>query len=176
MFYRTPGFYHIPGTQSSYQVKKPTAKISPIAVGVYHGKTNDCAIRACVNANPEVAYHETERKAQLLGYNPGEGAFLKTWWNLFINSNFELEGVYGTCKKALTISTYSIGMQDKGVISNFVRYPKAMQLKTAIKKFPVGNYIFVITGHVVACVDGELIDTQAIKETERVVAVFKLKD
>lgn len=140
-------------------------KIQPIATGAYKlGETKDCTVRALANAS-NMLYHEAHEILKKHGRKDRHGCFDRHWTPAYLESGFICKGAFGTTIKAVHFARDFNVPQYKG-----------MNLKKAMQVFSEGRYIFMIRGHAMAVIDGELIDTAGVLENSYVSVVFQFKE
>lgn len=127
---------------------------------------NDCTVRALASAN-SMRYDKAHKLLKKFGRKDRKGAFFGTMLNAYNEVGFELKTIHGntgTAKDARNICSY-FG-------ANY-HFKKGITLGKLLPNLAIGNYIVNITGHAIAVVDGEIIDTSDNSANKRVIAVFK---
>lgn len=142
--------------------------VRPIATGATFSKEKkDCTVRALANA-ANFPYHVAHDILEYHGRRPHNGCRCEHWGPAYLNNGFELFGVYGTTYAALA---FKRGLQD--LVKDLKFYESGMTLKKFLRTKPEGTYIAVMRGHAFTIIEGDLVDTGAIKENTRICALFK---
>lgn len=144
--------------------------IVPFASGsVNPAEKNDCAVRAASNASglPYEFIHEVMEE---FGRKMFSGCSLKTISSAYKELGFVLAGVCGTTKAA----NYA-GYCEQEVSGKTVTRYKGITLQNFLLANPKGSFVCIIRGHVLAIVDGLLIDANPVKGKSRIAAFWKIK-
>ena len=170
--------YFIPGT-SVFSKPKLRKYVQPVATGALNADdSNSCCVRAMANTHPSISLMEAAEIAKNFGRVKGEGMEPQQYFPMFTKNGYELIGVFGDSYNARYMKKY-LTKHYLDTYNNQIMFPKfnaAVSLKKAVEKFNEGSYIFIIKGHAIACVDGDIIDTHASPAGSRVFCVFKLID
>lgn len=139
---------------------------TPVSKGAscsgFIAEKNDCLVRAIANA-ASIPYSQAHEICSRNGRVNGSGAFFETVIASATEAGFELSGVFGTTGSA---------MWYKRNQKNITHY-KGMCLKHGIQYFSQGRYLIHIRGHILAVVNGKVIDTHAAPEKKSICAVYK---
>lgn len=137
----------------------------PIAAGKRSSsikESKDCTVRALANTS-YLSYEESHSLMEMYGRKRNKGAQMKVFDRAYISMGFELMGVYGTTAAAKHYRHQK----------NIHDISKGLTLNNALKLLQEGSYIVLVSGHALAVVDGEVIDTFPSKSGTRVVAIYK---
>lgn len=138
--------------------------IYPNHVGFIDDDTNNCAVRALANASGETldwAYTVFQRA----GRRKHRGASISMLHAVYTAAGLSLVGVYGGTKQAIQ---FWLETQQPPEYNGMT----LGRLLTTIKP---GRYVAVVTGHAVAIVDNQVIDTGALLSNRRVTALYKVE-
>ena len=143
--------------------------INPVFRGVtcadsalFAGKeTNDCTVRALASAS-KMPYEDAHILLNKHGRKNHIGASFRSMMNAYLEAGFELKSVHGTTQNAKWVARHTNMFACEGIT-----------LAKILPKLGKGSYILNVTGHAVAVVDGNLIDTFPNPVGKRVIAVFK---
>ena len=137
--------------------------IYPNHAGFIDDDTNNCAVRALANASGEplqwafMAFQQAGRRKH-------RGASIRMLHAVYTAAGLSLVGVYGRTKQAIQ---FWIETQQPPEYNGMT----LGRLLTTIKP---GRYVAIVTGHAVAIVDNQVIDTGELLSNRRVTAVYKL--
>ena len=138
--------------------------IYPNHVGFIDDDTNNCAVRALANASGEplqwafMAFQQAGRRKH-------RGASISMLHTVYTAAGLSLVGVYGGTKQAIQ---FWLETQQPPEYNGMT----LGRLLTTIKP---GRYVAVVTGHAVAIVDNQVIDTGALLSNRRVTALYKVE-
>lgn len=124
-------------------------------------ESNDCTVRALANAS-NIPYKSAHDLLKKHGRKSGCGCNSDVWHKAYTEAGFKLLGLYGTTARTRHISK-KIGVSPKSGIS----------IGRLLPSLGNGRYIVVITGHALAIVDGNIIDTGFSKSGASVVALYR---
>jgi len=124
-------------------------------------ENNDCTVRALANAG-NIAYEDAHILLKKHGRKSWCGSTFTTMQKAYNEAGFALESVHGTTYAAKYVARVTGYLAEEGTT-----------LAKIVPKLGKGSYIVNVTGHAVAVVDGELIDTYDNPANKRVIAVFK---
>lgn len=130
----------------------------------FDNEENDCTVRALANAYG-MPYKLAHRIMAKQGRKPKAGLHPTETHAALIRLGFELEGVYGTTKKARFLAKL------------LSRQPKAgTTLGTLLSRIGLGRYVVTIRGHALAIVDGEVLDYGNNLANSSVATVYRLPE
>jgi hypothetical protein len=141
-----------------------SSTIAPISIGKTSPSArekDDCSVRALANA-ADIDYEDAHYCLKEHGRIFGEGVFFETYHRAYLSAGFELFGVYGTTNSAKYIKHKTKVQSKPGLV-----------LSNLLPTIQDGAYIVMVSGHALAVIDGEIIDTERNKANKRVVAVYK---
>lgn len=129
---------------------------------LFAGKeTNDCTVRALASASG-MHYEKAHALLKKNGRKDRCGARFYTMKKAYNEANFSLHSVHGTTIQAKYVARITSTKAQEGIT-----------LGKLLPKLTKGSFIVNVTGHAVAVVNGELIDTFDNPAGKRVIAVFK---
>jgi len=144
--------------------------IAPFSTGnVNPAEKNDCAVRAASNASG-LPYEFVHEVMEEFGRKMFSGSTLKTITNAYKELGFVMAGVCGTTAAAIYAGYCEQEVNGKTAI----RY-KGITLQNFLLANPKGSFVCIIRGHVLAVVDGRLIDANPVKGKSRIAAFWKVK-
>jgi hypothetical protein len=147
-------------------MSKVRSVIKPIACGEVAAKwgmkdDNACTVRALANA-AEITFPEAYETLKKYGRKDMHGAFPDVFVPAYKDYGFELAATFGTTNSAIYMARMFKVPRKAGItLSRILPYLKD------------GSYIVTVTGHALAVVDGEIIDTVSNSGAKSVCAVFK---
>jgi hypothetical protein len=128
------------------------------------GESKDCTVRALANVTG-IAYSEAHHLLETIGLREANsGAHFSNYHKAYLKAGAKRIAFFG--KKGVLRSKT---VQDKDVISGTYT---GMTFETALRHYHTGRYIFIMTGHAVAVINGHIYDTGARRAGRRMVAVF----
>ena len=143
-----------------------TSVIKSSTKGAYkQGESNDCTVRALANSNG-MAYDEAHLIMKTCGRADRKGARLGAVLDAF--EKLKLKPVF--------ISTNTKDGRYLRKHFNYQPWDDGMSLGKAIKRFNKGRYIALVDSHVVALVDGALIDTFDNRSRQYLRALFEVRE
>lgn len=137
--------------------------IYPNHAGFIDDDTNNCAVRALANASGETlewAYTVFQRA----GRRKHRGASIRMLHAVYTAAGLSLVGVYGRTKQAIQFWLETQQPPDYN----------GMTLGRLLTTIKPGRYVAIVTGHAVAIVDNQVIDTGELLSNRRVTALYKL--
>lgn len=141
-----------------------TSLIKSSTKGAYkQGESNDCTVRALANSTG-MTYDEAHFVMKSCGREDRKGARLCTVLNAF--ENLKLKPVF-----------ISANTEDGRYLRkhfNYQPWDDGISLGKAVKRFNKGRYIALVNSHVVALVDGALIDTFDNRSRQYLRALFEV--
>lgn len=129
---------------------------------MYPGEQKDCTVRALTNIGC-MDYAEAHEFLKGYGRINGEGLLMDRCHEAYMEAGLECIGVFGDTWLARWFS---------GVVGHEKRQ-KGCTLKTFIEKHQEGSYVVYIKGHVLALVDGDIVDLMDNSANARVLAAWK---
>ena len=126
--------------------------------------TNNCAVRALANASGETlewAYTVFQRA----GRRKHRGASISMLHAVYTAAGLSLVGVYGGTKQAIQFWLETKQPPEYN----------GMTLGRLLTTIKLGRYVAIVTGHAVAIVDNQVIDTGALLSNRRVTALYKVE-
>lgn len=129
----------------------------------FAGEDNDCTVRALANAlgMPYKLAHGILAKA---GRKPKHGMVVSDWQPVYERLGLKLQSVHGSTKGARFVShKYNIERQ------------QGITLEKLLPRLQQGRYVIKIRGHVLAVVNGKVLDYGNNPAGCRVAAVYKLE-
>ena len=128
----------------------------------FEGEANDCTVRALANASgmPYKLAHKIMRKA---GREERRGMHADHWLPVLNRLGFTLESIHGTTRGAKYLSYKTGKLAQPGIT-----------LDNLLNRLGYGRFIIKIRGHVLAVVDGQVLDYGYNPAGSKVQAVFKL--
>ena len=136
--------------------------IRPLTTGyINHAEERDCTVRALANSTG-IVYGNAHDILKQHGRKDKSRCSNKVWHEAYTNTGLSLIGIYGTTKSAMRISKRL----------NIAAY-KGITLGRILPTLTNGSYIVIITGHALAVVNGNIIDTSVNRSNSSVVAVYK---
>ena len=126
------------------------------------GEANDCTVRALANAAamPYKLAHKVLRKA---GRQPRTGVKSSNWHPAYLRMGFRLVSIHGSTQGARFLSLMTNQAAEPG-----------LTLINALPRLQQGRYVVKIRGHVLAVVDGKVLDYGYNSAGSRVQAIYKL--
>lgn len=135
--------------------------IKPISNGEYRtGKTNDCSVRALSNATL-LEYEECEDLLLHYGRRLNEGA--------------TLEQISKSCVAFGLRNIQAFGLSNHYKMTSFgyqSKQQKGITLKNFLKQNQKGRFVVLYSKHVIAVVDGQVVDTIENNPNVFVIAAF----
>jgi hypothetical protein len=128
----------------------------------FEGEANDCTVRALANASgmPYKLAHKIMAKA---GRVKRQGMKADDWVPVLNRLGFTLESIHGTTNGAKYLSFRTGKAAQPGIT-----------LDNLLSRLGYGRFIIKIRGHVLAVVDGKVLDYGYNAAGSKVQAVFKL--
>lgn len=130
-------------------------------VSELYNENNDCTVRALSNA-ADIDYSKAHHILSKHGRKDRNGAYFTTMLKAYTEAGFKLNSVHGTTHSARHASNES-----------GVRASRGITLAKILPYLDNGRYIVNTTGHAVAVVNSQIIDTYDNQAGKRVIAVFK---
>jgi hypothetical protein len=129
----------------------------------FEGEENDCTVRALANAlgMPYKLAHGILARA---GRKPKHGMVVTDWQPVYERLGIKLQSVHGNTKGARFVS-HKYNIERKAGIT----------LERLLPSLQQGRYIIKIRGHVLAVVNGKVLDYGYNAAGSRVAAVYKLE-
>lgn len=132
------------------------------------GETNssehrDCTVRALANASM-MEYSDAHALLKRHGRKNRIGATARMFVNAYAEAGFGKMTVFGTTKLAKHL--------DFNFESRISSVEKGITLKNFCKKYNKGRYIVVYSGHALAVVNGQIIDTFDSLANKRIAIAF----
>ena len=124
--------------------------------------TNNCAVRALANASGE-PLQWAFMAFQRAGRRKHRGASIRMLHTVYSEAGLSLVGVYGLTKQAIQF------WNDTGEKPHY----RGLTLGRLLTTIKPGRYVAIVTGHAVAIVDNQVIDTGELLANRRVTAVYK---
>ncbi len=136
------------------------------------GRKNDCTVRALFNVMPDsrfVSYEECEQMLARAGRPLNEGCTIHVWHNVYQNMGLRVVGTFGTTADARAKRSF---YRNNGLT---VPHYKGMTVATALGSFlKHGRYVVAVDRHVMAVVDGKIIEKGGLSRAgKRVHAIYK---
>lgn len=142
-------------------------KIFPVSTGqVNHSDPNSCAVRALANIAC-LSYGEAYRLFSLAGRKHGRRTAWHICQKVYKDTGGTFMGSYGTTRAALG-TKYAARQLEDVLTEN-----PGMSIAKWLSLHPSGRYIVGVSGHVLAVIDGQTIDSFALPKGKRVVAAWK---
>lgn len=145
--------------------------ISPAAKGVgissKHIDTN-CSVRALANASG-MSYSQAKKIMNTYGMEDGKGSYLPTMNSAYVDCGFNEVTVFGESYLAKGYSNYLKLVE----FTLNLKYSKGCTLASFLKRYPVGTYIVAYNGHVLAVIDGKVVDNTVNPSSARVLVAWK---
>lgn len=129
----------------------------------FENEENDCTVRALANASgmPYRLAHKIMRKA---GRVERRGMTTDQWVPVLDRLGFTLQSIHGTTKGARYLSHKTGKVPQPGIT-----------LDNLLNRLGYGRFIIKIRGHVLAVVDGKVLDYGHNAAGSKVQAVYKLE-
>ena len=124
-------------------------------------ESNDCTVRALANA-ANIPYETAHNLLRKHGRKSARGCNSDVWHKAYNEAGFRLLGIYGTTARTRHMSR-KLDVNPKSGIT----------IGRMLPSLGDGAYIVVITGHALAIVDGNIIDTGFSKSGASVVALYR---
>jgi len=137
--------------------------IYPNHAGFVDDDTNNCAVRALANASGE-PLESAFMAFQRAGRRKHRGASISMLHAVYTAAGLSLVGVYGRTKQAIQFWFETRQPPDYN----------GMTLGRLLTTIKPGRYVAIVTGHAVAIVDNQVIDTGELLANRRVTALYKL--
>jgi len=126
-------------------------------------ETKDCAVRALANAG-DMAYDEAHEYLAYRGRPDRRGANHDTLVNAYIDAGFTNITTFGTTRMAK--------FMNRCFADKISKKEKGITLKNFCEKYNKGKYIAVYSGHALAVVNGQVIDTFESLANKRITIAF----
>jgi hypothetical protein len=126
------------------------------------GEANDCTVRALANVLG-APYTLAHRLLTAAGRKKGCGLVWSQWSKVYSRLGLRLVSVHGSTKSARFIA---------GTLG--IRPLEGMTLAKALPALSNGRYVVHISGHVLAVVDGKVLDYGYNASGARIVSIYKL--
>lgn len=143
-------------------------KISAASYGVSSmlpGEHSDCTVRALANVEV-MLYPEAHELMRSYGRQQGAGLSMDKVHEAYTEAGLELVGTFGKSSLAIWCNTWF----------NNKKINKGCTLAKFVEQHQEGRYIVYIKGHVLALVDGDVIDTIKNSASARVLAAWKVPE
>lgn len=139
-----------------------------ISLGEYRSdRTRDCSVRALANCTL-LEYEDAEEQLSYFGRATNKGAYPYQIVPAYYHVGLNNLTVFGFSEKS---KEFMKEAKNRGIKATHVK--KGMTLKTFLKNNPKGRFAVLYSKHIVAVVDGQLIDTIDNNPNVRLIAVFK---
>ena len=129
------------------------------------GEHSDCTVRALANIGC-MNYAEAHELLKSYGRRNGDGLSMDKVHEAYTEAGLECIGTFGDT----TLARWFFST----VCS--VRRNKGCTLKTFVQTHQEGSYVVYIEGHVLALVDGDIVDLMDNAANARVLAAWKIPD
>lgn len=129
----------------------------------FDNESKDCTVRALANA-AGMPYKLAHKIMEKQGRQPNRGLYFEPLHQAYIRMGFKLMGVYGRTNGSRYIAG-SLNVEPK----------QGTTLGKILMELQSGRYIVKIRGHVLAVVDGKILDYGNNSAGSRVAAVYKLE-
>jgi hypothetical protein len=140
-----------------------TMKIQPLNCGVKSvSEKNDCTVRALANA-ANLDYEKAHGLLAKHGRPACRGALCRTSHAAYIEAGLELIGVFGVTHRAAILSRIASRPRSAG-----------MTLSRVLPRLNSGRYVVLVTGHALAVINGQVIDSFASSGGKSVFAIYKV--
>lgn len=137
--------------------------IHPVSKGESSEReANDCTVRALTNASG-MAYSEAHALLSKHGRRFRRGAFFASYHRAYLEAGLQLQGIYGSTKRARIASSRVCLTPGAGIT-----------LGRMLPRLQQGRYVVLITGHALAVVDGKIIDAGGQRAGAHVFALYKV--
>lgn len=124
----------------------------------------DCSVTALANAC-DISYNEAYEIMRLAGRKPETGVWESTLIRGIMSAGHWEMQAFGTTENTTEVNKYW---------PFSYRQNKGITLKNALELMQEGSFVVNMSGHVVAVIDGEILDHSNYKEGTRVYNIFKL--
>lgn len=143
------------------------SKIYPASTGqVLESDPNSCAVRALANVAC-LSYGEAYNLFKQAGRQHGKGTPWTICQRVYKDTGATFLGSYGTTRAALGAKYAATQVGD------YTTENPGMSIAKWIERHQRGRYIVGVSGHVLAVIDGQTVDTFALPKGKRVVKAWK---